>query len=208
MNFISGYQTHGTSPIPHIPDLAVAGFRLKRAGLASKEGTMSKRCIRLFRALRFLVLIGMGCSLASAYQENATATEQTANKAAKSRALGSLKDEYLELAATALDFRADYGDVEVPEGWRCAVIKLSGKSLSGSATKKDIVQIEPTEYVWLATKNGHFYYSCGGSTTDDGFICFTPDFFQSQEVAFVVPASEKEFIGFRSEGDLARPKLK
>jgi hypothetical protein len=118
--------------------------------------------------------------------------------AAKSKALGSLKDEYLELSATAINFGADYGEVEAPEGWRCAVVKLSGKSLSGSATKKDIVQIEPTEYIWLATKNGHIYYSCGGSTTDDGFIRFTPEFAQSQEVAFIVPASEKEFsLGLR-----------
>jgi len=54
--------------------------------------------------------------------------------AAKSKALGSIKDEYLELSAAALDFRADYGEVEAPEGWRCVVVKLSGKSLSGSAT--------------------------------------------------------------------------
>jgi hypothetical protein len=114
--------------------------------------------------------------------------------AAKSASLGSLKDEYLELTATALDFRADYGEAEAPEGWRCAVVKLNGKSLS----QGNIVQIEPTEYAWLATKNGHIYYSVGGSTTDDGFIRFTPEFFQSQEIAFVVPASEKEFsLGLR-----------
>jgi hypothetical protein len=116
--------------------------------------------------------------------------------AAKSKALGSLKDEHLELAATALDFRAGYGEEEAPPGWRCAVVKLIGKSLSAKA----IVQIEPTEYAWLATKNGHLYYSCGGSTTDEGFIRFTPDFNQSQEVAFIVPASEKEFsLGVRVE---------
>ena len=118
--------------------------------------------------------------------------------AAKSKSLGQIKDEFLELSATALDFRADYGEEKAPEGWRCAVVKLSGKSLSGSGSGKAIVQIEPKEYVWLATKNGHIYYSIGGSTTDDGFLRFTPDFFQSQEVAFVVPASEKEFsLGLR-----------
>lgn len=324
---------------------------------------MSKRRIRLFRALRFLVWIGMGCSLASAYQESATASEQTANKAAKvtvtgsglekemasqaapsgkaffvldtewtnihpkqkieksqlegkqdrtmgvgglmtggksekkveyvdadvayvvpsffdhaylladgesyaldkltervpdgvglnkefslpkqndtkkvrfvylipesakniafqffdysyghiliplkgdlklaagsgsaaPKGLGRLKDETLELAATALDFKADYADEEAPAGWRYAVVKLNGKSLSS----KNIVQIELTEYAWLATRNGHLYYSCGGSTTDEGFIRFTPEFAQGQEVAFLVPASEKEFsLGLRVE---------
>jgi hypothetical protein len=118
--------------------------------------------------------------------------------AAAAKGLGSLKDDYLELAATALDFRADYADEEAPEGWRYAVVKLSGKSLSGSAAQKDIVQVEPTEYIWLATKNANIYYSVGGSTTDEGYIRFTPEFYQNQEVAFLVPAAEKEFsLGMR-----------
>jgi hypothetical protein len=112
------------------------------------------------------------------------------------KGLGSLKDEYLELAATAVDFRPDYKDEEAPAGWRYAVVKLNGKSLS----KGNIVQVEPTEYIWLATKAGHIYYSAGGSTTDEGFIRFTPEFAQNQEVAFVVPAAEKEFsLGMRVE---------
>ncbi len=112
------------------------------------------------------------------------------------KGLGSLKDEYLELAATAVDFRSAYQDEEAPAGWRYAVVKLNGRSLS----KGNIVQVEPTEYVWLATKAGHLYYSVGGSTTDEGFIRFTPEFVQSQEVAFVVPAAEKDFsLGMRVE---------
>jgi hypothetical protein len=116
--------------------------------------------------------------------------------AAAPKGLGSLKDEYLELAATAVDFKPAYNDEEAPGGWRYAVVKLNGKSLS----QQNIVQIEPTEYIWLATKNGHIYYSCGGSTTDEGFIRFTPEFAQNQEVAFLVPAAEKELsLGFRVE---------
>lgn len=112
------------------------------------------------------------------------------------KGLGALKDDYLELAATAFDFRAAYKDEEAPAGWRYAVVKLNGKSLS----KGNIVQVEPTEYIWLATKAGHIYYSAGGSTTDEGFIRFTPEFAQNQEVAFVVPAAEKEFsLGMRAE---------
>ena len=69
-----------------------------------------------------------------------------------------------------------------------------------SLSKGNIVQVEPTEYIWLATKAGHIYYSAGGSTTDEGFIRFTPEFAQNQEVAFVVPAAEKEFsLGMRVE---------
>lgn len=112
------------------------------------------------------------------------------------KGLGSFKDEYMELAATAVDFRSAYQDEEAPAGWRYAVVKLNGRSLS----KGNIVQVDPMEYVWLATKAGHLYYSVGGSTTDEGFIRFTPEFVQSQEVAFVVPAAEKDFsLGMRVE---------
>lgn len=112
------------------------------------------------------------------------------------KGLGSLKDEYLELAATAVDFKPAYKDEEAPPGWRYAIVKLSGKSLS----QGNIVQVEPTEYIWLATPAGHIYYSAGGSTTDEGFIRFTPEFAQNQEVAFVVPGSEKAFsLGMRVE---------
>lgn len=112
------------------------------------------------------------------------------------KGLGSLKDEYLELAAVAVDFKPAYKDEDAPEGWRYAVVKLNGKSLS----EGNIIQVEPTEYIWLATKAGHIYYSVGGSTTDEGFIRFTPEFAQNQEVAFVVPAAEKEFsLGMRVE---------
>lgn len=114
--------------------------------------------------------------------------------AGKPAGLGRVKDESLELAATALDFKPAYNDEEAPDGWRYAVVKLNGMSLS----KGNIVQIEPTEYIWLATKAGHLYYSVGGSTTDEGFIRFTPEFSQSQEAAFLVPAAEKEFsLGLR-----------
>ncbi len=112
--------------------------------------------------------------------------------------LGEFKDSFLELAATAIDFRSEYKDEEAPEGWRYAVVKLRGKSLSASGTEKNIVQIEPREYIWVSTKEGHLYYSSGGSTTEEGYIRFTPDFYQNQEVAFLVPEREKEIsLGMR-----------
>jgi len=118
--------------------------------------------------------------------------------AARPKVFGEFKDNFLELAATAIDFRAEYNEEEAPEGWRYAVVKLTGKSLSASGAEKNIVQVEPQEYIWAATKEGHFYYSCGGSTTEEGYIRFTPDFYQSQEVAFLVPAAEKEIsLGMR-----------
>lgn len=119
-------------------------------------------------------------------------------EAARTGGLGEFKDSFLELAATSLDFQAEYHGEEAAEGWRYAVVKLRGKSLLASGAGKNIVQVQPQEYIWVATKEGHIYYSSGGSTTEEGYIRFTPDFYQSQEVAFLVPATEKEFsLGMR-----------
>lgn len=110
------------------------------------------------------------------------------------RFLDQVSDDMVEIAATKISFQDDYKGEEAPEGWRYAVAALSGKSLSGGAGMKNIVQIEPEEYIWLATDEGYLYYGCGGSTTEDGYIRFTPEFRQNQEVAFLVPAKKEDFI--------------
>ncbi len=112
--------------------------------------------------------------------------------------LGSIKDEKIEMAATAIHFQNKYKEEEAPEGWRYSVVEINGKSLSRSAAMRDIIQIEPQENIWLMTKEGYLYYSCGGSTTEDGYLRFTPEFSQSQQVAFLVPSSIKDYaLGIR-----------
>lgn len=120
-----------------------------------------------------------------------------AGSAPRGSALGRLKDEALELAVVALDFSPSYGAQEAPAGWRYAVVKMSGRSLSGGSTQ-NIVQIKPRGNIWLATPKGQLYYATAGSTTGQGFLRFTPEFAQSQEAAFLVPASEEAFsLGMR-----------
>lgn len=72
----------------------------------------------------------------------------------------------------------------------------------------NIIQVQPEENIWVTTKEGHLYYSCGGSTTEDGFIRFTPEFSQSQEVAFLVPSSIKDYaLGIRLQNRVYTLKL-
>jgi hypothetical protein len=124
------------------------------------------------------------------------------------RYLDQIKDAMVEMAAVAVNFRNDYKEEEAPEGWRYAVAELSGKSLSSTGEMGNIIQIEPTENVWVTTKDGYLYYSCGGSTTEDGFIRFTPEFSQNQEVAFLVPSSIKDYsLGLRIQNRVYTLKL-
>jgi hypothetical protein len=116
------------------------------------------------------------------------------------RYLDQIKDSLVEMASLAVHLRNEYKEEEAPEGWRYAVAELNGKSLSGSGQMGDIIQIQPEENIWVTTKEGYLYYSCGGSTTEDGFIRFTPEFSQNQEVAFLVPSSLKDYaLGLRIE---------
>jgi hypothetical protein len=124
------------------------------------------------------------------------------------RYLDQIKDSMVEMAAQAVRFQDTYKEEEAPEGWRYAVAELSGKSLAGNAQMGNIIQVEPGENIWVTTKEGYLYYSCGGSTTEDGFIRFTPEFTQNQEVAFLVPSSIKDYaLGIRLQNRVYTLKL-
>jgi len=124
------------------------------------------------------------------------------------RFLDQIKDSMVEIAALTIDFRSEYKEEEAPEGWRYAIAELRGKSLSGNAAMGNIIQVEPGENFWLTTKEGYLYYSSGGSTTEEGFIRFTPEFSQNQEVAFLVPSSIKNYaLGIRLQNRVYNLKL-
>ncbi|MGB7295499.1 MAG: hypothetical protein WBC70_07905 [Candidatus Aminicenantales bacterium] len=117
---------------------------------------------------------------------------------APGKALGSIKDNLIELAALKMDLRPDFEEEDAPAGWRYAVIDLGGKSLSQGGNVKNIIQIEPTAYIWTQTKDGFLYYCVGATTTEDGYVRFTPEVFQTQQLRFLVPADDKDLaLGIR-----------
>jgi hypothetical protein len=121
---------------------------------------------------------------------------------APGKILDHIQTNVLEITSHAIDFQDTYYDKKAPEGWRYAVVQISGKSLSGR-TVKDIVQIEPTEYTWMTTEGGYLYYASGGSTTEEGMIRFTPEIYQSQELAFLIPSSgQTAQLGIRLRNDV------
>lgn len=120
------------------------------------------------------------------------------------KVLDKFKDNFMEVAANRLDFQAEYQGQKAPEGWRYAVVELAGKSLASG----NIIQIRPNDYVWLSTDDGYLYY-CGGATTaEGGMIRFTPEVYENQEVAFLVPAAADNFtLGIRVRNDVYNLKL-
>jgi hypothetical protein len=123
------------------------------------------------------------------------------------KVLDQIQTKVVEIAALSIDFHNSYADDEAPEDWQYAVVQLSGKSLSGKNVK-DIVQIEPTEYTWVSTEGGYLYYASGGSTTEEGMIRFTPEIFQHQELAFLVPSTDQVAqLGIRLRNDVYQLNL-
>ncbi len=111
--------------------------------------------------------------------------------------LGRVKTDMAEFAAHDVDFRSEYAGKSAPEGWRYAVVQFSGKSLSGDDVR-NIVQFKPEENIWISADGGYLYNCAGSSTALDGFVRFTPEFFQYQELAFLVPGTAESFrMGIR-----------
>lgn len=111
--------------------------------------------------------------------------------------LGRAKTDMAEFAAHDLVFQDEYAENSAPEGWRYVVVAFSGKSLSGGNVG-NIVQFKPEENIWLSADGGYLYNCTGSSTALDGLVRFTPDVFQYQELAFLVPGTAENFkMGIR-----------
>jgi hypothetical protein len=123
------------------------------------------------------------------------------------KVLGRIQSPVVEIAAHFVDIQQKYSGDVAPKGWQYVLVQLSGRSLSGR-TVKDIVQIEPKEYTWITTEGNYLYYASGGSTTEGGMIRFTPEVFQHQEIAFLIPSSARVAqLGIRLRNDVFHLKL-
>jgi hypothetical protein len=120
------------------------------------------------------------------------------------KALDRFKDEFIEIAANSMRFQSDFKDEKAPSGWRYAVVELGGKSLSSG----NIIQIKPDEYIWLSTPEGYCYYGAGATTVEGGMIRFTPEVYENQELAFLVPVTAESFtLGVRIQNKVYALKL-
>lgn len=119
-------------------------------------------------------------------------------------ALDEVSTDVVELAALGLDFANDYAGQAAGTGWKFAVVKLGGQSVSGrDGGMGKILQFDPTKYVWVNADSGFIYYATGGSTDTKGNIRFTPEIYQQQEVAFRVPAAANHLsMGLRVNKDI------
>jgi hypothetical protein len=120
------------------------------------------------------------------------------------KVLDQVRDAFIDIAANKMDFQPEFKGVKAPEGWQYVVVELGGKSLSSG----NIIQIRPRDYLWLSTNDGYLYFCSGATTTEGGFIRFTPEVFQNQEIAFLVPeAAQALTLGMRIKNNVYNLKL-
>jgi|GEM_PF-769619 len=117
--------------------------------------------------------------------------------------LGSVSTELLELAALDLRFQDSYDGSDAGEGRRFAVVTLGGRSLAGNQSQRSIVEVDPTEFLWVTSDGGYLHYGVPGAGADRGILRFTPEVYQKQEAAFLVPASaERLTLGARIQREV------
>ncbi len=106
--------------------------------------------------------------------------------------LDTAQTDMIEFASLAMHTQPQYMGQAAPAGWTYVVTLLSGKSLSGNSIK-DIAQIKPEEYTWVTTDGGYLYACSASATAITGVLRFTPEVYQMQELAFLVPDTDTNF---------------
>jgi len=116
--------------------------------------------------------------------------------------LDTAQTDMIEFASLGMHTQPQYMGRAAPAGWTYVVALLAGKSLSGNSIK-DIAQIKPEEYTWVTTDGGYFYTSSGSATAFTGVLRFTPEIYQLQELAFLVPDIDTNFrLGVRVQNQV------
>ena len=111
--------------------------------------------------------------------------------------------EDLEIATRDIEFSDAYGGRQAGPGRTFAVVDLAGKSLSRGGEMGNVVEIDPTQYLWVTTDGGFMYYAQPCNGAGGGPIRFTPEVFQHQTVAFLVPdTADRLRLGVRERNQV------
>lgn len=115
----------------------------------------------------------------------------------------------LELVSEGLDWADEYEGKPPPDGYRWAVVRFSGRSLSAQQGEvADIMQFRPRENLWVSFDGGHLRYASSASADAGGFLRFPPEVFRAQEAVFAVPEDAGPLaLGVRVENEAALLRL-
>jgi hypothetical protein len=114
----------------------------------------------------------------------------------------------LEIAARAVKLQDEYGDRLAPSGRQFAVVELVGRSRSASGGMGNIVELDPTRYLWVIFDDGYLAYSEPPSSPSARVIRFPPQLLLLQKVAFLVDErAENLTVGIRVQNEVVELPL-
>jgi len=122
--------------------------------------------------------------------------------------LGKVDTSQLEVAALAVDLQDKYGERLAPSGRQFAVVELVGRSRSTSGSMGNIVEVDPTRYLWVTFDGGYFAYGEPLAGPSGRLIRFPPQVLLLQEVAFLVDKkAENLTLGIRVQNEVVELAL-
>jgi len=114
----------------------------------------------------------------------------------------------LEVAVRTVDLRDEYGDRVAPTDRRFVVVELVGRSRSASGGMGNIVELDPTRYLWVIFDDGYLSYSEPIAGPSGRVIRFPPQLIMQQEVAFLVAdTAENLTLGIRLENEVVELQI-
>jgi hypothetical protein len=117
--------------------------------------------------------------------------------------LAEASTDMIQLAAHSLAFQDTFDGEGAGPGRTWAVVTLGGKSLATTGGSRAIVEIDPSEYLWVSTDGGYIHYGRAPGSLERGVLRFTPEVYQQQQVAFRVPADARRLsLGARIQREV------
>ncbi|MGB5294808.1 MAG: hypothetical protein WBP34_07645, partial [Thermoanaerobaculia bacterium] len=114
----------------------------------------------------------------------------------------------LEVAALAVDLQDKNGKRLAPSGRQFAVVELVGRSRSATGGIGNIVEVDPTRYLWVTFDGGYFAYGEPLAGPSGRLIRFPPQLLLLQEVAFLVDEkAENLALGIRIQNEVVNLQL-
>ena len=122
--------------------------------------------------------------------------------------LGKVVTSQLEVAALAVDLQDKNGERLAPSGRQFAVVELVGRSRSATGGIGNIVEVDPTRYLWVTFDGGYFAYAEPLAGPSGRLIRFPPQLVLLQEVAFLVDEkAENLALGIRIQNEVMNLQL-
>jgi hypothetical protein len=110
----------------------------------------------------------------------------------------------LDLGVASVATEQKSAGIEADKGWTYLTVDLVGKSNYRKGKKASIARIDAEKYIWLEGDGGFIFPSLWVKNGSDT-VRFTPEFFSSERIGFLVPDQQKNFhLVIRDGSKIAR----